>query len=324
LAKAVEDAAQNARGTIDFVNLAAQFRLERHYPELLALAQQHPGEQIGVEAIRALLSVDQFALIGSALTGDDVLAANNVAAALGNSADGRAVGLLLPIARDSSRDLQLRREATRGLAQSKGGAERLIALAKSGELDEALKPAASFPLNAAPWEDVRDQAAKLFPLPPPRNNEPLPPLTQLVDIQGNAERGREVFNKTGECAKCHIVNSEGKEVGPNLSEIGGKLSKPALFESILYPSAGVAHSYETYSAVLADGNVLTGLLVSQTADAVTLKKEDGLTVTVKPPEIEELVKQKISLMPADLQKTMTTQELVDVVEYLTTLKKPQS
>jgi putative heme-binding domain-containing protein len=242
---------------------------------------------------------------------------------LGNSADGRAIGLLLPIVLDSSRDLQLRREATRGLAQTKGGAERLIALAKSGELDEALKPAASFPLNSAPWEDVRDAAAQLFPLPPPRNNEPLPPLTQLVGMQGNAERGREVFNKTGECAKCHVVNGEGKEVGPNLSEIGGKLSKPALFESILYPSAGIAHSYETYSAVLEDGNVLTGLLVSQTADAVTIKKEDSLTVTVKPSEIEELVKQKISLMPADLQKTMTTQELVDVVEYLTTLKKPE-
>jgi putative heme-binding domain-containing protein len=188
-------------------------------------------------------------------------------------------------------------------------------------LDEALKPAAAFPLNSAPWEDVRKEAANLFPLPPPRNNEPLPPLTQLVGMKGDVQRGRQVFQKTGECAKCHVVNNEGKEVGPNLSEIGGKLSKPALLESILYPSAGIAHSYETWSAVLEDGNIVTGLMVSQTADAVTLKKEDGLTVTLRPSQIEDLVKQKISIMPADLQKTMTTQELVDVVEYLTTLKK---
>jgi putative membrane-bound dehydrogenase-like protein len=322
LAKAVEAAVQSARGTNDFVNLVAQFRLEKYFPELLALAQRHPGEQIGVEAIRALLGVDQFALIGSGLTGKDVVAALNVAAALGNSADGRIVGLLLPIVQDSSRDLELRREATRGMAKTRNGAERLIALARSGELDEALKPAASFPLNSAPWEDIRDQAAKLFPLPPPRNNEPLPPLNQLLAMPGSVERGREVFAKAGECAKCHVVNGEGKEVGPNLSEIGGKLSKPAIFESILYPSAGIAHSYETYSAVTGDGNVITGLLVSQTAEAVTIKKEDGLTITLKPSDLEELVKQKVSLMPADLQKTMTTQELVDVVEYLTTLKKP--
>ena len=35
----------------------------------------------------------------------------------------------------------------------------------------------------------------------------------------------------------------------------------------------------------------------------------------------ELQKQRVSLMPADLQKLMTKQELIDVVEYLTTLKK---
>jgi hypothetical protein len=32
-------------------------------------------------------------------------------------------------------------------------------------------------------------------------------------------------------------------------------------------------------------------------------------------------KQNISLMPADLQKVMTAEEMVDVVEYMTTLKK---
>lgn len=38
-------------------------------------------------------------------------------------------------------------------------------------------------------------------------------------------------------------------------------------------------------------------------------------------EIEEIIKSSVSLMPADLQKTMSEQELVDVVEYITTLKK---
>ncbi len=37
--------------------------------------------------------------------------------------------------------------------------------------------------------------------------------------------------------------------------------------------------------------------------------------------IEELKKQTISLMPADLQKLMTAADLVDVVEYLVTLRK---
>ena len=38
-------------------------------------------------------------------------------------------------------------------------------------------------------------------------------------------------------------------------------------------------------------------------------------------EIRKLEKSKLSLMPADLQKVMSAQDLVDVVQYLMTLKK---
>ena len=55
-----------------------------------------------------------------------------------------------------------------------------------------------------------------------------------------------MFHTTGTCIQCHQVNGLGKEVGPNLSEIGKKLTKQALFESILYPSAGISHNFETW------------------------------------------------------------------------------
>ena len=110
-------------------------------------------------------------------------------------------------------------------------------------------------------------------------------------------------------------------MGPNLTEIGGKLSKAALYESIIYPSAGISHNYEAYTLVLVSGTSLTGLITSETDDSISIKPDDGLVRTFKKDEIEEKVKQKISLMPADLQKVMTVQELVDVVDYMQTLKK---
>ena len=94
-----------------------------------------------------------------------------------------------------------------------------------------------------------------------------------------------------------------------------------MFESVLYPSAGISHNYETWTAVLESGTTVTGLITSETDDSVSLKGDDAIIRTLKRSEIEEMVKQKISLMPADLQKTMTTQELADVVEYMQTLKK---
>ncbi|HEY5315183.1 MAG TPA: dehydrogenase, partial [Pirellulales bacterium] len=115
-------------------------------------------------------------------------------------------------------------------------------------------------------------------------------------------------------------------VGPNLSEIGGKLSREALFESILYPSAGISHNYETYTLVTTDGTVATGIVTSQTPEAITIKGVDAIVRSYKRSEVEQLEKQKLSLMPADLQKLLTADELVDVVQYLGTLKpaKPGS
>ena len=122
------------------------------------------------------------------------------------------------------------------------------------------------------------------------------------------------------CAKCHIVNGAGKEVGPELSKIGSKLSRQAMFESILYPNAGISHNYESYTVIMNDGNIVTGLLASKTDDMVVIKNGEGVVRNIQQSDIEEMAKSPISLMPADLYKVMTQQQMVDVVEYLTTLK----
>ena len=69
------------------------------------------------------------------------------------------------------------------------------------------------------------------------------------------------------------------------------------------------------------GNVVSGIISSDTPEGVSIKTADGLVRTFKADEIEEKEKQKISLMPADLQKVMSAQDLADVVSYLATLRK---
>ena len=65
----------------------------------------------------------------------------------------------------------------------------------------------------------------------------------------------EVFNTVGTCSKCHKVSGAGKEVGPDLSEIGDKLSREDIYVAILNPNAAVSHNYETYSLLDVDGRV---------------------------------------------------------------------
>jgi len=147
------------------------------------------------------------------------------------------------------------------------------------------------------------------------------PISELTKLEGNLPNGRMVFFSTGTCHKCHVVDGMGREIGPNLTEIGSKLSREAMFESVLYPSAGISHNFELWTVVMASGTTVNGMLISSTDEEVSIKGDDALVRSFKKSDVEELVKQKISMMPADLQKTMTTQELADVVEYMQSLKK---
>jgi len=308
-------------GTKRFVEFVGRFDIAERYPELLTLAQKNSTNEMGIEAIRTLLAKQQNQLVSNALADKEETLAIATARVLGSSADEKAVGFLLPVVNETDERIELRRQATAGLAKSRNGALKLVELAKTKQLDARLKESAAAALHAATWNDVKQQAIELFPLPPSKNNKALPPLRQLVGQKGNAEKGRTVFGTTGTCAKCHVVNGEGKQVGPNLSEIGAKLSRQAFFESILFPSSGISHNYESSAIALNNGNVLQGIITSRTDDSVTLTDAEAIVRTFKTSEIDEIKKQSVSLMPADLSKTMTAEELVNVVEYLATLKK---
>ena len=97
-----------------------------------------------------------------------------------------------------------------------------------------------------------------------------------------------------------------------------------MYESVLFPSAGISHNYESYVVATVDGTLVTGLLISRTDASVTIRNVEAIDRTIATADVEELKKQTISLMPADLQKLMTAADLVDVVEYLATLRKSQS
>lgn len=323
-AAALEKILDRNRGSAMFVDLVDSFNVHTHYADLLPLAQKHAEEQLGVNAVRVLLDKGERALLEKGLRDAKADSAIATAKALGTSADGRTVGLLMPLVKDAKADGELRRQAVRALARSRPGAQRLIELAQAKQLPEDLKAAAGAALQTATWKEVRTDVAKLFPLPPGKNNEPMPPITELVKRKGSVKQGQALYAKEGTCANCHTVNGAGKEVGPDLSEIGKKLSKEAMYESILFPSAGISHNYETYQLATKGGTAVNGVLVSQTPDDVTLKGADAIVRTFKKADVEVLEKSPISLMPADLNKALTAQDLADIVEYLLTLKEARN
>jgi putative membrane-bound dehydrogenase-like protein len=318
---ALKRVVEASRGTSRFVDLVQRFDLRNYPAGLLAVAQANPENELGVRAIELVFSQRADAGIAAALSSNDPQVVENTVRVLESAQDPRANGLLWPIIDNPNRPIDVRRQAVRAVARTKSGASRVLAKAEAGKLDEGLRQAASAALHSSPVDQIRLRADKLFPLQKSVDAKPLPSIKQLARRTGDPQKGRIIFAKIGTCAKCHVVNGEGKDVGPNLSEIGAKLSRPALYESILFPSAGISHNFAAYTLVLANGNVMTGILTNRTADSIAIKDADAITHTYRASEVEEIKEQSISLMPADLQKAMTAEDLVNVVEYLTTLKK---
>jgi putative membrane-bound dehydrogenase-like protein len=321
LAASINAALKRLRGTSQFVELIERFGMEDHYGEVLLMAQQNADRQIGVEAIRSLLRLKQWRLLSGAIKGDDTETALATVRVMGNSLDGAIGGVLVGVIKDGAVNVEVRREAVRAAANVPYAAKELASMAENNTLDAELTQALAAAMHVSRSGEIREIASRMFPLPPAREGKPLPPISQLIGMKGDATNGRLVFNTTGTCHKCHVVNKIGREVGPDLSEIGSKLSRQAMFESIIYPSAGISHNYESYTLLLASGTTVTGLITSETDDSISIKGDDAIIRTFNKDEIDEKVKQKISMMPADLQKVMTVQETIDVVDYLQTLKK---
>ncbi|HEX6985505.1 MAG TPA: PVC-type heme-binding CxxCH protein [Planctomycetaceae bacterium] len=318
--KALDTVLDRVKGTKRFVELVAQFNVADREGELVAIAVERPSDEVGAAAVQSLLRRDRKEPLFDVLRGEDRERAAKLAEAIGNSAAQGSAGLLLSLVGDPEVDAEVRRRAVTGLATTRNGAERLIELVKADRLDETLTQAAAAALQGVADPRLREVVAELFP-PPPGKERPLPPIGELAKRRGDPNDGRLVYLDAGTCVKCHQFKGIGQNVGPDLSEIGDKLSREALYESILYPSAGISHNYETYAVVTNDGNVVTGLLVSRTPDEIAIKGNDAIVRTFKTADVAEVAKQEVSLMPADLQKVLTEQELVDLVEFLTTLRK---
>lgn len=144
----------------------------------------------------------------------------------------------------------------------------------------------------------------------------------ILTMSGNAERGRELFLKSAgvQCKNCHKVGSEGQTLGPELSQIGKKLDKAKLLESILEPSKTIDPQFVSHLVETTGGEVHTGLLVRRTEAEVVLKKADLKEVAIPMSEVERSVPQQKSLMPDLLMKDMTLQQAADLLEFLVGLK----
>jgi len=132
-------------------------------------------------------------------------------------------------------------------------------------------------------------------------------------LGGTSEKGGEVYMQT--CIACHKIGAEGSEIGPNMISVMD-WAPEKLLKAILDPSADIQPGYNSYSCSLKNGELIYGLLVSETGSSMTLKLLDGSLKTVLRNQIASLQSMDQSLMPEGLEAAITHQNMADLIAFL--------
>jgi putative membrane-bound dehydrogenase-like protein len=321
VAKALDGALEKAKGTAQFVELVRDFGASGQGAALLDTAIKLGADPAANDAVKLVLadpSGDK--LLGTALTGPNAASVVNL---LSNSGSGRAAGRLTALLNDSQQKAELRKAAVQGLARTQAGAEALVKLAKDGKFPEDLKLTAASALRSVQYVKLEQDIAAHFPMPGAQGGKPLPPVADLAKLKGDIAKGRAVFERAETtCVLCHKAGNAGVDVGPALSEIGTKLPKEAIYESILNPNAGVSMGFETQQFTLKDGGAAAGIVRSETAEEITIALPGGATQKLAKNNVAKREKLTTSLMPVGLNAMLSQEDLVNLVEYLASLKKP--
>ena len=166
--------------------------------------------------------------------------------------------------------------------------------------------------------EIKPHLAVLLSKDPKSDEERNKAMTSLAGITGgNKDNGKAVFRRV--CVNCHKVYNEGANLGPDMNGVGKRLDSYKLVESIIDPNAQVDEKYLSTLVVTADGRSITGLLVSESSDELVIfdgKEQKKIAVS----EIDERMKLKQSSMPEGLAATLSPNELLDVVEFMRSLK----
>ena len=166
-------------------------------------------------------------------------------------------------------------------------------------------------------------------IPTPKLAEPRPPAkaSDVLALLAAADpaRGRKLFAdaRGANCGACHRAGDHGVGgIGPELSDLGLRAAPAAIVESILQPSATIIEGYRVSTLVLDDGRSLTGLVLDDTPDTVRVIDTAGRSTSVRKDAIEERAVQQVSLMPAGYDRTLSPDELADLVAFLLAQKRP--
>ncbi len=305
-------------GSAQWLDAVESMRLTEQSPQLLEMYLEAEDPSLRQRAIVLLLEFGGRPLLEQYLASLPPEEAHQAAVKLGTVPNYEAVQLLAERMERPDIPTHQKVQLVEALGSGSDGQHLLFDWINEGRItDEKLIHAAAVKLMNCWDPEVRNAAPALLQTSASKDGRELPSVVELVAKRGDPEHGKEVYSTF--CMTCHQVDGMGTAFGPDLSLIGDKLARKALYSSILYPSAGINFGYEGHVVRLKDGTVLNGILISETEEKIELRIMGGLDQSLDREAIASIVPMDQSLMTPNLHAAMSEQDLVDLVEYLSTL-----
>lgn len=135
----------------------------------------------------------------------------------------------------------------------------------------------------------------------------------LRAASGDPKAGRPLFDK--HCANCHQLFGRGHPLGPDLTQ-ANRQDRDFLLTSLVDPSSMIRAEYVSLLVHTVDGRVITGLPVESSGDGITLLDANRQRILIPISDVEQQIQSPVSIMPADLYKQFSPQELRDLFAYL--------
>jgi putative heme-binding domain-containing protein len=129
----------------------------------------------------------------------------------------------------------------------------------------------------------------------------------------DAGAGHQHYQKL--CAQCHRLGDEGVRVGPELTG-AGKNGIRYFLENIIDPNAVIGADFQMTTIETKKGDVISGLIVSETQSAITLRTTAGESIVGKS-EVAQRATSEKSMMPEGLLESIKDREQIELLKFLT-------
>ena len=143
-----------------------------------------------------------------------------------------------------------------------------------------------------------------------------------TELPGNPVAGKAIFDGSGDCLSCHRVGVMGSVLGPNLSNVGSRVSPDALRQSLVGPPAKVEPQNRLYEVVTRDGKTVRGKLLNQDPFSLQMLDANGQLVALARSDLRDAHFVDPPAMPSYRGK-LTSAQMDDLVAYLASLRAPE-